>query len=495
MFNRNLRSFSLSPLALTFALAACGGDGPTQSPGQPGMAVIAGAGAADSVGVPIATAVVVEVRDPAGKKVPGAQVQFRAGSVPQRGVAVPVASLAPAGGTEYQPAITLTTDGGGRASALLRLGTVAGDWAIEITAPALGYAVAAPFTVRPGKMARLDVQPRDTAVYQDASYTLRFTAEDRFGNAVATPPATVTMSPTPAPFPDPVAIAGVTVTGREFGRAELFVTIGGSVLTTKVSVVPRGTLLAGGPGGIYMLGLDGSGLRRVVSEVDANSPRWFPDGQSFVFTGGNGHAYVAGLDGATRPLLPNPGNLIRELWAHPSRDGRWIYFGGYTNDSGNPYRVRPDGTGMSLVPGFTPDAVTQAHPTVSPQGDRVVYFREGKLGERVKVRIQSMTTGELLGPDVPGHGPEWGPTGMIAFIEADAGNRWGKLHVMMNPGSGFAFDVGALRDYWLGIDWSPDGRWIVAKSTETSLLEVVDVPTGRAIPLPFTMNLYGPAWH
>jgi hypothetical protein len=50
------------------------------------------------------------------------------------------------------------------------------------------------------------------------------------------------------------------------------------------------------------------------------------------------------------------------------------------------------------------------------------------------------------------------------------------------------------RPYRFGIDWSPDDRWIVAYADDTRRIELVEVATGRAIPLPFTENFTTPSW-
>jgi Tol biopolymer transport system component len=278
------------------------------------------------------------------------------------------------------------------------------------------------------------------------------------------------------------------------GRTRILVTVGDRQVPVYVSVVPRGTLAAAGPGGVYLFGLDGSGYRRVVAAQGARSPRWFPDGRHFVFTRGRfGEARVSDLDGATRPLV-RWSEPEAQLWAHPSRDGEWVYFGGYSgpHPRGYPYRVRADGSGVQLVPGFIRDDRNQSHPSASPDGGRVAYFREEGDSRNVTLRILDLRTGELVLRDVPGHAPEWSHGDSIAYLDPDGGES-GPIR-LMSPDGGGRRQVGTGETYDFGFDWSPDDRWIVARDLEAQRLEIIHVATGQRIPLPYSAGLSDPAW-
>jgi len=476
------------------AAAACG-DGPVtpREEGTPGLTVVT-ATAADSVGAVLPQTLVVEVRDAEGRLAAGTPVRFEASRAarPGGGGSVPTAELGAPGASSFQPVATATTDAQGRAAVQVRLGPVPGTAEIAVTVPPLGFSGTARYTVNPGAPARMDVGPLDTAVIVGRSYPLRFQVFDRLDNPVEVAPSVTVAGGN-------VSRSGFTVTGIAPGRTTLSLSAGSTLRSVSVSVVPAGTLLAAGADGIYMFEMDGSGMRRVTG-TGATQPRWFPDGQRFVFStlrgasGGYGHAKVSDLNGATRNLVQAPGRLIdSEVWAHPSRDGEWVYFGGYDGSAGHPYRVRADGTGLETIPGYVARvAVNEAHPSPSPQGDRVAFFSQGGGPHIVDIRVRSTVTGELLVKDVSGHTPEWSHGDTIAFLDT-GWNEAGPIMLMASSGTG----VRRLTDravYRFGMDWSPDDRWIVGYAADIQRLEVVNVATGHAIPLPYSAGLFTPAW-
>ena len=50
------------------------------------------------------------------------------------------------------------------------------------------------------------------------------------------------------------------------------------------------------------------------------------------------------------------------------------------------------------------------------------------------------------------------------------------------------------RKYMAGLDWSPDGRWLVVRSGELPRVELIRVDTGETLPLPFSALVEEPAW-
>lgn len=472
--------------ALLLAGAAC--ENPTE-PGPAGITVIPPASVSDTAEAVLSQPLVVEVRDSAGRLQRGVTVRFEAGTASLGGQEQATLSFS-SEPDEYRTDLQVVTDGNGRAAVRVRLGIVATTAAVRISVPTQGFETTTSFTIRPGATIRTVALPYDTAVYVGGAFAPRAAALDRWGNLTAVP---VTAAVSDAPG---VASAGASVTGVALGRTRVMVTAGGAQYPVFVSVVPRGTLLAARADGIYTFNLDGSGYRRVVQAQDARAPRWFPDGQSFVFNTGLGHASVASLaTGAVRPLVAGANSLDGELWPHPSRDGQWVYFGGYTGAGfrGYPYRVRADGTGLQLIPGFVEDDHTQAHPSPSPTGDRVAYFREGTGNAReVTLRILNIQTGQLVLRDVPGHSPEWSHGDSIAYLGLMGADR-GPILLMSSAG-GFPRMLGTGTQYDFGIDWSPDDQWIVARDMVSLQLEVIRVSTGQRIPLPFTIRMWNPAW-
>ena len=328
--------------------------------------------------------------------------------------------------------------------------------------------------------------PRDTVIVSGNDYRLRVSAVDSTGSSVRVVPS--------ISIDGPAVAAGTRLTGREPGRVKIVATSGELRDSAFFTIVPDGTLLAARPDGIYAFRTDGSGLRRVAAAMSARSPRWLPDGRRFVFSVGLSHGYISDLSGNVSPLLSNSSALAAELWAHPSRDGQWVYFGGYDWQQfrGQPYRVRPDGTGMTLVPGFPSDNFTQGHPTPDPTGNKLAYFREEFSSRNVFIRVLDMNTGEFLVTDVPGHAPEWSHGDSIGYLDMKGGTS-GPIRLMSSAGLGRR-QIGSGETYDFGFDWSPDDRWIVATDLRSQRLEIIEVRTGLRLPLTYSAGYINPAW-
>lgn len=479
---------ALGMLAVALAAGACQNPGGTKKREPAGIRVVSGAGVTDTVTAFLPQPLIVEVRDSAGELRAGISVHFEASAKPLRGVDQPTLLLSPAAPEPYQWAATAVTDATGRAAMRVRMGIVAAAGTVTITAPTLGLASSASFTINAGAPAQLTVSPADTAVFAGGSYALRVGSTDRWWNEIPTPTHSTTSSAASV-----ATVSGATVGGQAVGRATLTVSSGALSRTVAVSVVPQGYLLATRAGGIYGFNLDGSDFRRIVSMDAARSARWFPGGKMFVFsTQFIGPGFVSDVSGNVRPLVQGTSPFVGEVWAHPSRDGQWVYFGGYDkNYRGYPYRVRTDGTGLQLVPGFVANDRNQSYPTTSPAGDRVAYFHEGTGSRDVTLRVLNMQTGQLLLQGISGHTPEWSHGDSIAYLFSN-GSSDGPIRLMSSAGSGDR-QVGT-GSYAFGIDWSPDDRWIAGYDVASRRLEVVQVATGLRIPLPYSEGLTEPAW-
>jgi Tol biopolymer transport system component len=97
----------------------------------------------------------------------------------------------------------------------------------------------------------------------------------------------------------------------------------------------------------------------------------------------------------------------------------------------------------------------------------------------------------VTNPNIAGHSPSWSPTGdRIAYLDPQ-----GYVLKVMNPdGTGVRQVGSADGSYAFGIDWSPDGKWIVAKNARIDRIELVNATTGVALPLGFTNGMSGPSW-
>ncbi|MEZ4457857.1 MAG: DPP IV N-terminal domain-containing protein [Gemmatimonadales bacterium] len=117
----------------------------------------------------------------------------------------------------------------------------------------------------------------------------------------------------------------------------------------------------------------------------------------------------------------------------------------------------------------------------SPDGRWLVYTVAGP--DQLRRYDMATHTSTALAPR--GHTAAWSPDGTrIAFW--NAGDIW----IMNADGTG----VRALTEgqrYDLGIDWSPDGRWIVARS---GLVDLVDAVGGGFLRLGYTTGYLGATW-
>src|SRR5262249_44414710 len=101
----------------------------------------------------------------------------------------------------------------------------------------------------------------------------------------------------------------------------------------------------------------------------------------------------------------------------------------------------------------------------------------------------------LAGPSMPlapnGHTAVWSPNGdLIAYNLTHGGQEiW-----VITPGG-----TGARRisrpgvAYLLGLDWSPDGRWVLARSGPGTF-DIIDVVSATTISLGFTQGWSAPSW-
>jgi Tol biopolymer transport system component len=228
--------------------------------------------------------------------------------------------------------------------------------------------------------------------------------------------------------------------------------------------------------------VDGSGL---LSPVAGGAAAWLPGNAGFVFQyatpGGAGatQLFVSDMTGTTRLLAAAGSN------ARVARDGSWVYY-----DAGTTlWRIHVDGTGTERVT-TGPDA----HPDPSPDGTRLAFVRHEFPGNFFQLAVRVLTTGAdtVFGPE--GFFPRWGPSGdTIAYWAGDQGTRRGAIWVLAADGSG-ARQVSAVgRTYYaVGLDWSPDGQWLLARGDST--LDLIRVATGLTIPLAYTANHEFASW-
>jgi Tol biopolymer transport system component len=106
-----------------------------------------------------------------------------------------------------------------------------------------------------------------------------------------------------------------------------------------------------GAGAIFVVGADGTGLRRITPRGFAFlGQTWSPDGRWILFQRPYGELYLVHPDGTgLHPIplrLPSGDGALNPSW---SRDGTTIAFSLARNGRADIYTVRPDGTGLRRV--------------------------------------------------------------------------------------------------------------------------------------------------
>ena len=502
----------LTAPALTFAcltLAACSDAAGPRRLG-PGVHIVSGAGVSDSILTVLSKPLVVEALDSTGAGIPNLPITFTAvygqsaypGQVSVSGSGQPYS---------FVNAITTSTDSTGLASVRVQCGGNAGNAAITVTAQGQSSAATARYTVLAGRPVGVRAIPSDTALYVGHQFTLRGAVVDQFGNQTS---QTVQYG---SPSPE-VSISGNVIGGVRIGRGSYVVsaTVAGTLMTDTgyVSVVPVGVLAATDNSHIYVFNTDGSGFHVLVA-VHNSGIRWSPSGAEI--------AYDESLIGPDGDDAGGPDSLIHAVdtlgnvrtitsasigGVHQgpqyTRDGQWIYFARYPgNFEGSPrgapalWRIHPDGTGAMAMP--VSAAGSYGYPTPSPDGSQLAFQvvnteTNAPFDWGGTITSLTVSTGSISSLSVYGEEPVWSPTGnVIAYLnDIGGGDDQGPIWVMNSDGTGQrAVGTGS---YNPGLDWSPDGQWIVAENIPAFKLEIVNVQTGLRLPLAYTPFNTAPAW-
>jgi hypothetical protein len=475
---------------LTVALVcACAGDvsGPGALTGSPGIRLVAGGGQSDTVDVVLAQALIVEVRDTLGRLAPNQVVRFETRPDTQASV-----GLAPITGQTFSSFVAETTSALGQAGVLIQLGTKAGIARLYLSVPAFAWADTATVTVGAGGPARVYGRPSDTTLSVGASFQLRSYVGDRHSN----------------PRPDPVTyqaldtVATVSpaglVTAHAFGIGRILAIAAGVPSdTSRVGVVPAGTIAASTAAGLMIVNLDGSGyqvLPIATADYQGRYPSWL-SATAIAAMDGRYYAQLlrVGTNGTVQYLVPKADTVVLEVWPQASRDGAWIYFGGlvpgYSTAGVSIWRVQPTGAGLERVSPPNADGTGDTHPSPSPDGTKIAAATT--RGGGFALAVIDVATKQLTPLNVPGLGPRWAPAGdSIAYLGGGSGSE---IWLVNANGSGARRVSPAGRSYALGIDWSSDRRWIIARG-QTSL-ELIEVATAQFLLLAgLPGNPTQPAW-
>ena len=360
-----------------------------------------------------------------------------------------------------------TTDPSGLVTVQTQHGFTTGTAGLRINVPALGYADTPWFSIDPGRATGVRVAPADTAVYAARQFVLRPYTVDRFRNR--RPDSSFQFSTLSGPVT--VSAAG-TVSTTDIGRAILVVRTSQFTDTAKVSVVPQGWVATqkfyagnGGPEGIFLVQLDGSGRDSLTSGLDNSFiPQgfaWSRDGQQLVLTRG-GTLYLLQPGGTEQPFVTMTGSL--NTAARFSADGQWVYFAlayGSDTERAGLYRVGRDGSALAHIGDDTSHFGVDYFAAPSHDGQSVAYSStRSPCGVETCIRVLDIATNRdrMYGTQdylVHGAMAAWSPVeDLIAFNSGIA------LSLIHSDGTALrllASDVGYVK--WM--DWSPDGEWLI----------------------------------
>jgi hypothetical protein len=450
--------------------------------GRPGLTLVSGYNLTDTIEAKPVKALVVEVRDDRGAIVPQGTVVRFSPVVSDFNSEMLVGSLT---STSFNIFAAAETDGAGRAAVLVQMGTVAGPARIAISVPTVGVEDTARYTVLPGQPSAILIAPLDTAMYVGGSYTIRGGVVDRWGNARTDP---VAYTATPG-----VSVSSSrVVSASTIGRYAVTGTAGGLSATGRFSVVPQGTVaaLVYRDDGFHIVtfNLDGSGFHDVVRVVDAGigpRPRWIPGTNTIIYTeyfGGLQQLRTVDANGKVSPFFSSPPvTMMHQAEPSPSANAPVLYFSAYDSRCYGAsayclFRSGIDGTNPELLGDRIAVADENPHPSASPDGSKVAFVMRGP-----QIKVFDYTTRTVSTWSVAGNYPAWSPDGTQIAYEDPSG---GPLHLINPDGTSqrvITSDSGYYSDS--RVAWSPDSKWLIGQNFANGSLDVIEVATGKVLPI------------
>lgn len=482
-------------IAATFIAMSCGDtSGPVE---RPGLTLVSGNDLTDTVYAKPVTALVVEVRDDRGAIVPqGTIVRFTAIASP---VASPVflAEMYVEGltSTYYDIFAAAATDAAGHAAVLVQMGRVAGPGRIAVSVPTLGLQDTARYTVLPGRAAAMTMLPSDTSMYTTGTYTIHASVVDQFNNPRNDPVVYSASAPGVS-----ISSSGV-VTASAIARYTVTGTAGSVTASSLLSVVPQGTVAAvvyGDNGArIVTFNLDGTGFRDVVGVTDGGidpHPRWIPGTSTIIYTDlVNGLQQLRTVDasGNVSTFFPSPpATMTAQAEPSPSANAPVLYFSAYDSRCSYYYlclhRSGIDGASPELLGNYIAPDQSTWHPSPSPDGSKVAFVMTGP-----QIKVFDYTSKTVSAWSVTGNYPAWSPDGtQIAF----GGGGGGPMQVINADGTNQRSITSTEAFSEWEAAWSPDSKWIIALDRSYFALDLIEVATGKTVPLKNVAHYTGLSW-
>lgn len=511
---------SLALLLVSFAGAAltlaCGDPaGPRVGPLSPGLHV-EGSLPADTIQALVPAPLLITLADVRGFPIANAELSIY--SVPKHPSGeswAPVLLLATSDSVPLRYLLPhALTDSAGQVRLWVQYGTLAGDAQLVVSyadtsSMSVGTRDSLPVTILPGAPARFRFIPADSTAYAGRIYPLESEVLDRCDNLTAVVPTLSSSRQEVVQIDDQGGVKTIAT-----GRAYVIATAGQARDSAAISVVPHGTVLAyqpfqssgGAPRIFYAFDMDGSNYRPVGGSspgFNHRSQYYFPGGDRVVLNSASA-LYTMDPDGSFQTLLEPAGNVHVAQFPQPSRDGEWVYFTAITGYEATAiWRVRSDGTGAAEVGLASQYQPLYSQPSPSPEGERIAVAvttygsAEGSLG------VLNLSTNALQ--LIPGFAerPRWSPdadeiayfgTGGIRIVGTDGTLLLGPVTPGQIPYDRFDGTDGQ-------VDWSPDGKWLVACATGRysgyRYLVLIRRADGEVLPLEHTKsrNLCGATWH
>lgn len=487
-----LRLKASAALLTSILLSSCGSGtepdpGPGPNPVTPvptELRIVATGDLSDTVLAPIDT-LTVRLTDQNAQPIAGANVRFDVRNAGFSGTQLWIVD-------RQAEVLTLSvaTQADGRATALVRRGTTAGEAAVTVSHSGLRDSVK--YVTLPGAPYSLSAVPVDTGLYVGSSFVPRVAMFDQHGNASSHAPTLV------LPTPGLVSVDGPSVRAEAFGYAPVIATYGALADTIWVAVVPRGTIAAHNLAtNLIVTELDGTGRDTLALAACSGGwmvggVRWAPGGAELVYhasmnAGGSEFAiHLVKLTGECRRVSEPTAWHTNPAF---SPDRAWIYVNVTVFASKSEvWRMRPDGSELSRIGAEATGTDRDIWPQISPDGRTLSFWTTrapGGLG------LIDLATGGFSILPIQAEAPRWSPLGdLIAYIR-DARLRVARPDMSGERTLGNADVEPSLHQYY---DWSPDGEWIIRAARPGPGLVLVRTSDGLMIPLKYLAGLQSPAW-
>jgi Tol biopolymer transport system component/DNA-binding winged helix-turn-helix (wHTH) protein len=229
-------------------------------------------------------------------------------------------------------------------------------------------------------------------------------------------------------------------------------------------------------GGVFGYGGANHAERVTEGPLEYDIPTEIPGSRDLLVLGTQRKAALARYDSASHSFVPYLNGISAQM-ADFSRDGRYVAYVSYPDRL--LWRCRRDGSEaiqltraplQAGMPRFSPDGSQIAFTGQAPGSDLKLYVISAAGGV-----VKRMTSDDA--PTVREVVATWSPDGTRMLYRHDAGAGVGMeqtdLRILDVAGNRATVIPGSFRMY--NQRWSPDGKWIVATSSDAHTLSLFDV--------------------